>query len=75
VENEIPLALLKKYPELETVGVALTQRRLGQSVTAACIKCGQVLVVEEVEATGTLIVRCPDDHTFFRARRGNPRGM
>ena len=69
MENEIPPALLSKHPELVSVGQALEQMRLGQPITATCIKCGQQLIVESVEAVGVLVIRCPSDHTFFRAKR------
>lgn len=70
MDSQIPEALLKKHPELVSVGEALLQLRLGQAVTATCMQCGQVLLVEEVEATGALVIRCPEGHTFFRAKRG-----
>lgn len=68
--DEIPPALLSKHPELVPVGQALEQIRLGQPVTATCIKCGQRLVTESVDAVGVLVIRCPAGHTFFRAKRG-----
>jgi hypothetical protein len=70
MDNEIPPALLSKHPELVSVGQALEQLRLGQPVTATCIKCGQRLIIESAEVVGVLVIRCPDDHTFFRAKRG-----
>lgn len=70
MNDEIPAALLKRHPELASVGEALTQLREGQPITATCIKCGLRLIVDQVEDTGVLVIRCPDGHTFFRAKRG-----
>jgi hypothetical protein len=70
VEDQIPAALLQKHPELASVGQALEQLRQGLPVTATCFKCGLRLLAEEVEATGALVIRCPDGHTSFRAKRG-----
>lgn len=50
------------------MGQALEQLRLGQPVSATCIKCGQTLVVKTVEAVGVLVICCPDGHTYFRAK-------
>lgn len=69
MHDELPPALLAKHPELAAVGEALAQIRDGKAVTARCVKCGKQLLVEDVAATGTLVIRCPDGHTFFRARR------
>ncbi|HWO22543.1 MAG TPA: hypothetical protein VNO30_27480 [Kofleriaceae bacterium] len=70
MDDEIPPALLSRHPELVSVGQALEQLRLGQPVTATCIKCGQQLLVEALETVGVLVIHCPADHTFFRAKRG-----
>jgi hypothetical protein len=69
IADEIPSAILKKHPELVSVTEALRQLRNHEPVTATCIKCHQLLQVSEVEATGALVIRCPDGHTLFRARR------
>lgn len=69
MHDEIPPALLAKHPELVAVGEALEQLRDGKPVTARCLKCDKPLSAENVEATGVLVIRCPDGHTFFRAPR------
>jgi hypothetical protein len=69
MQDEIPPAILAKHPELVAVGEALEQIRQGKPVTARCVKCGKQLIAEEVDETGALVIRCPDGHTFFRARR------
>lgn len=66
--DEIPPAILAKHPELAAVGEALEQWRGGEPVTARCLECNQVLRVEDVEATHTLVVSCPAGHTSFRAK-------
>jgi hypothetical protein len=66
--DEIPAAILRKHPELVAVGEALAQWRRGEPITARCSKCERVLEVTRVEATGTLVVACPDGHTYFRAK-------
>lgn len=90
MDSEIPPALLAAHPELVAVGEALRQLGEGHPVTATCVKCGKTLVAESVDATGALVIRCPDSHTFFRAKRsvqapihadaieyalGNPNGL
>jgi hypothetical protein len=69
MNDEIPPAVLQKHPELVAVGQALEQLRQGQPITATCIKCGQVLTVETIATVGVLVIRCPDGHTSFRAKR------
>lgn len=54
---------------LEAVGEALAQHGRGEVVTARCAACERVLEVVDVVATGALVVRCPDGHVSFRARR------
>lgn len=90
MDSEIPPALLASHPELSAVGEALQQLGEGHPVTATCVKCGKTLVAESVDTTGALVIRCPDGHTFFRAKRsvqapiqadaieyalGNPNGL
>jgi len=70
MDDDIPPLLLRKHPELAAVGEALRQWGTGEQVTARCAKCGMALVVEEVPETGTLVVRCPNGDTYFRAKRG-----
>jgi phage FluMu protein Com len=64
---EFPQSVLQKHPEMVAVGEALAQWSNGEPVTARCHFCGEVLVVERIEATGTVVVRCPRGDTFFRA--------
>ncbi|HMG23131.1 MAG TPA: hypothetical protein VK607_17465 [Kofleriaceae bacterium] len=66
--DEIPPAILRKHPELVAVGDALAQWRAGAPITARCLTCQRVLEVTRVEATATLVVACPDGHTYFRAK-------
>lgn len=66
--DDIPEALLRKHPELAAVGDALAQWRRGEPITARCPKCQRALDVTRIEATGTLVVSCPDGHTQFRAK-------
>jgi hypothetical protein len=73
-DDEIPPGLLAKHPELVSVGQALEQLRLGQPVSATCIKCGQKLLAESVEAVGVLVIRCPAGHTYFRAKHAVSSG-
>jgi hypothetical protein len=68
---DIPPSILKRHPELVAVGEALEQRRRGEPVVARCGKCGALLEVEEVVATGAVVVRCPKGDTFFRAVHGS----
>lgn len=67
--SEIPPGILQRHPELVAVGDALEQHRQGQPITSRCLTCGELLVVTEVEAVGTLVVTCPRGHVNFRARR------
>ena len=69
MDDEIPPAILRTRPELVAVGEALAQHRRGEAITAQCTTCGRVLVLTDVQATGALVVRCPDGHVSFRARR------
>lgn len=73
MESDIPPSILKHHPELVAVGEALDQRRRGEPVTAVCYKCGLPLQVEEVAATGAVIVRCAKGDTFFRAVHGGKK--
>ena len=66
-------SLLSMHPELVAVGQAREQMRLGQPITASCIKCGERLIVDSVEEVGVLVIRCPAGHTFFRAKRGSSK--
>lgn len=80
MDDEIPAAVLASHPELVAVREALEQLRDGKTVTARCVECDKLLVAEDVEATGVLVVRCPDGHTHVRVRRANaalaePRGQ
>ena len=67
MDDAIPPSILKRHPELAAVGEALDQRRRGELITVPCLKCGLLLYIEEIEATGAVIVRCAKGDTFFRA--------
>jgi hypothetical protein len=67
-ESEIPIAILRKHPELAAVGKALEQRRHGEPITAVCATCGEVLQVTEIVETKTTVVSCPNGHTSYRAK-------
>lgn len=67
-DSDIPPSILKAHPELVAVGEALDQRRRGEPITARCVKCGLPLEIEEVAATGVVIVRCANGDTLFRAK-------
>lgn len=73
MDDELPPSILKTHPELVAVGEALEQRKRAEPITARCFKCGLLLEVDEVEATGVTIVRCAKGDTFFRSvhRRGS----
>lgn len=64
--------LVDHLPGLEPVAEALRQHRDGEPIAAVCARCGGHLRVDEVAATGALIVRCPEEHILFRAKR-SPR--
>jgi hypothetical protein len=68
MDSDIPASLLKEHPELVAVGQALDQRRHGEPIIARCVKCGLLLEIEEVAATGVVIVRCATGDTVFRIR-------
>lgn len=68
MDSDIPTSLLEKHPELLAVGEALDQRRRGEPITARCTKCGLPLTIEEIQATGVVIVRCPTGDTTFRIK-------
>ncbi len=72
MSEDIPAALLARFPELAAVDEALRQHHAGQPVTARCGKCGAPLEVVDVPETGALVVLCPNGDTNFRARR-SPR--
>jgi hypothetical protein len=74
MNDEIPPGLLQKHPELASVGQVLEQLRECRPITATCITCGLRLLAEEVEDTGALVIRCPDGHTYFRAKREQREG-
>lgn len=67
---EIPKSILEKHPELIAVDEALAQLRKGEDIRATCPTCHVVLTAETVEATGVIVISCPDRHTYYRARRG-----
>ncbi|MCP2727949.1 hypothetical protein NJ959_05580 [Symplocastrum sp. BBK-W-15] len=62
-------AILKKYPEIVSIGDALDTYRQGLPITARCLSSSQPLKVTEVVATGTLSVTCGNGCTNFRAKR------
>jgi hypothetical protein len=67
MESDIPPSILKSHPELAAVHEALDQDRKGEPITALCFKCGMLLQLERVAATGAVVVRCPNGDTFFRS--------
>ena len=69
MSSEIPKEMLAKFPEMEAIGVALEEHRKGVPITARCLHCHELLIVEEVPAVGSLWIHCPCGKTTFRARR------
>lgn len=66
--DETPPDILAKHPELVAVHEALAQWRRRAPVTARCLRCEQVLRVEDVVVTHTIVVTCPCGRTVFRAK-------
>lgn len=65
----IPLAILKRHPELAAVSAALAEWRAGRPITARCPSCDSLIMITDVEATGDLVVSCEKGHILFRASR------
>lgn len=57
---------------LAAINEALEQFGRGEPITAQCPICERVLVAIEVAVTGTLVIACPDQHTYARFRRAPP---
>ena len=68
----MPEAILAKHPELEPIFEALSAYHQGQSITACCPKCGQLLVVTDVPAASALWVTCELGCTSYREKLGKP---
>jgi hypothetical protein len=65
----IPPALLRQHPELAQIEEALADYHAGRPVTTRCPFCGELLEVTEIEATGSLWVRCPTGDTSMHIQR------
>ncbi|HAG81079.1 MAG TPA: hypothetical protein DCL61_07870 [Cyanobacteria bacterium UBA12227] len=67
--EELPKAILKKYPEIASIGDALDSYCEELPIAVYCPSCGQLLKVTEIATTDTLWVNCNNGCTNFRAKR------
>jgi hypothetical protein len=64
----IPKILRDRTPDLPTIIAAIEEFKANKPVTQRSSKTGELLVVQEDEELGVLIVIC-DGHVVYRSRR------
>ncbi len=65
--ESIPKALLERNPDLPAITAAIEEFKARKPVTQKSAKTGQLMVVEEDERLGVLVVIC-DGRVVYRSR-------
>lgn len=66
--EELPPALLQKYPQLEQIFAAIEEFKKTGSSQIRCINCSDIVEVKENKIEGILEANCPCGKSKYRMR-------